>query len=254
MTGCWAASLGGCGEGLSREHLISASLWDGASVDAIGFGWCKTELQRVGPNAVTSRILCRRHNSLLSPLDTAAGEAFDALGRSTALATERSAQPPKVWSTLRFDVNGPLLERWFMKTAVNLSCVHSPRPTWSETGSSLVPPRIVGQIFGLAAVPRPLGLYNAAAESEPVHFVDSVEFAPIFGATGHMVAGVFNFRGPRFVINLTSAALPAAIQLPLGRGREIAASTLLYHLSRMDIRVGHSISHCLDFGWEPPAT
>ncbi len=72
MPQCWAASLGGCHPEQSREHLVSASLWGGNPIDVIGFPWCRHTPKRVGVGSLTAKILCRSHNSALSPLDGAA--------------------------------------------------------------------------------------------------------------------------------------------------------------------------------------
>ena len=65
LRSCWAATLGGCGTKLSREHLVSAVLWTGPTVIVSGLPWCKDAPKTVGVESITARILCRGHNSAL---------------------------------------------------------------------------------------------------------------------------------------------------------------------------------------------
>lgn len=49
---CWAATCGGCGEGPSREHLVSDCLFPAGSVHVSGFDWCKGETKSIGVNGL----------------------------------------------------------------------------------------------------------------------------------------------------------------------------------------------------------
>ncbi len=61
--GCYLASSQNCGGGLSREHYISRALIDQRDVFVRGMPWQKAEVQRLSPDNLTAKILCRRHNS-----------------------------------------------------------------------------------------------------------------------------------------------------------------------------------------------
>ena len=61
---CWARNLGGCSGKMSAEHYLSrASFPDGATLTLPGW----TEPRKVGAAAMTSKVLCQHHNSMLSP-------------------------------------------------------------------------------------------------------------------------------------------------------------------------------------------
>ena len=77
MRHCALETTSLCEGGLSGEHYISRALLDVIAPDGKisieGLPWAR-EAKSVGPNALTATILCRRHNSLLSPLDTEAAK------------------------------------------------------------------------------------------------------------------------------------------------------------------------------------
>jgi len=250
---CWAAPLGGCSHELSREHLISDSLWTGDGIDVLGFDWCKNETKRVGRNAVTAHILCRTHNSALSPLDVEAKYAFRALSDATVLVNERRGVRPRKWKVRRFEVARPdLLERWFLKTMINLLVV-KPGPTvWRSTGETAdkVPLPLVRMAFGEPPITRPMGLYISAALNENVALREIVAFAPLeYGEPDKVgiIGGLFEFRGFRLILHLEPHELPPSLTIPAGG--ETVTRQLLYHATRINFNVGKQLSHYLQFCW-----
>jgi hypothetical protein len=251
MTDCWARTLGDCSEQSSKEHLVSAALWDGSSVDVIGFNWCRDAPKTVGINSIVSKILCKKHNNELSPLDAAAKQTFQALRESVALSVSRSAERERKWKVRRFEVEAPwLLERWFLKTAINLCAAKGGELRWRETSSivSEPPAALVRMAFGREQICRPRGLYVAANVGETIEFRDIVSFAPLSYDGPNLVAGLFEFRGLRFVFHFESLDLPPVLSVPT---RSIwSSSTLIYHLKRMNGKVGKHLSHYLEFMWQ----
>lgn len=125
---CWASVIGGCGGGLSREHVVSDALLEGDSVSFRGFPWCKKELKAISPSSATAKILCVTHNNALSDCDRAAQEAKQVI--KTAFARKHS--PTKKWKQRKakqFWIDGGLFARWICKTACNSFAVcDSPIP------------------------------------------------------------------------------------------------------------------------------
>lgn len=120
MRSCWAACLGDCREHLTREHLISASLFPNAkSIFVQGFPWCANEQKEVGLANLTSNILCKHHNNSLSPLDTAAGHAFNNFEVISKLISEANQNNGR-FKIKESHVNALLLERWLLKTLINV--------------------------------------------------------------------------------------------------------------------------------------
>ena len=75
MKDCWASSLGDCGGGISREHLVSESIFPNQSIYVQGMDWCLDAPKLVRIESLTAKILCRDHNSRLSELDAVADRA-----------------------------------------------------------------------------------------------------------------------------------------------------------------------------------
>ena len=70
--------MGECSGGLSGEHIISASLFLGDNIGVKGLPWCREGHRFIGKSSYTANILCRKHNSDLSPVDDAGSLAFAA--------------------------------------------------------------------------------------------------------------------------------------------------------------------------------
>src|SRR5437899_5988102 len=121
MNECWAACLGDCSDKISREHIISASLFPADKITVQGLSWCKGEPKEIGLAALTRKILCTKHNSDLSEIDAAAGESMNTLREATRLMNLRVELRIKRPTIKRFHVAGVALERWFLKTFINIA-------------------------------------------------------------------------------------------------------------------------------------
>jgi hypothetical protein len=105
---CWASSLGGC-DGMSGEHVVSNSIFKaGCGCPVVIEGVQRIREGSPTKGAEKSNILCRRHNSLLSPLDETIGK----ISKFQADANDRDFRGSII-------VEGELLERWLLKTAIN---------------------------------------------------------------------------------------------------------------------------------------
>lgn len=247
MAECWAASLGGCSPESSREHYISAGLWDAPALDVIGLPWCRHEAIPVGIGSLTAKILCRHHNTLLSPVDQVGKQAFDALRKATALYNKRELRPGDTWSVARRQIDGPMMERWFAKTTVNLFTVLGVSWNHPIAGGISPPPALVEAAYGIRGLSKPMGLYVAANVGEIIHATDTVQFAPMF-AGEQAIAGLFTFRGLRFVLYFGSEQLPRMMDVTM-RGHGAETLRLTHHLPRMQWNVGDRESHYIQFLW-----
>src|SRR5271169_3677011 len=106
MNTCWAACLGNCSDKISREHVITKSLFLDNEVTVNGLPWC-VEPKTIGMASLTAKILCSLHNSELSELDQEAvlfgatmREAFRLLQVRVSFGDNRR------WSHKVFRVNG----------------------------------------------------------------------------------------------------------------------------------------------------
>jgi hypothetical protein len=100
---CYAENLGGCGGGISLEHISTKRIFkDAKMVETFGMG--APDGKRISLNSVGANILCRYHNSLLDSLDNAVGELADACGEFWRSGGMHS-----------ISINGTLIERWMLK-------------------------------------------------------------------------------------------------------------------------------------------
>jgi hypothetical protein len=248
---CWAALIGGCKGRLSREHLVSDGLLAGPTVVAIGFSWCKDTPVEVGLASLTAKHLCRQHNSDLSPVDQAGIDAFQAFRDYAILATERDKQRSRKWKLRRFEADGPLLERWFLRTGINLSLVQQTQNDWHLTGEHVqsVPELLVKAAFGLDHLKKPMGLYVGGNIGENIAFTDSVSFAPVLGSDGDILGFAFTFQGLRFLLWAATISVPDPLVLPNTTEPAWARSSHHRHAGYLRARIGGYLSHYFDVLW-----
>lgn len=250
MSSCWAASAGDCSDRISREHIVTAGIWDQLTVDVIGFSWCRDEPKTVGVSSLVAKRLCQTHNSQLSPLDQAAINAFNALRDATKLANERGKSGvARKWPIRRFEMDGPRLERWFLKTGLTVSQIWDQPYAWGLTGEALtnVPNELVLAALGRTELAPPMGLYTAGFVGEQVEFRDKVEIGSLKKFERDVVGFVFNFRGVRFLLWLSKDNLPNPIELP-GSVRW-PSSTVSRHLGFLKWDSGRWPSHYIHIMW-----
>lgn len=110
---CYARILGNCSEKLSGEHFISRGVLKilGNYHKISNVGWFKpeTKFKELSINSIKAKILCKKHNELLSYLDDEAkrffSELFDAFRDYDKYNLYHKAT-----------INGDYLERWMLKT------------------------------------------------------------------------------------------------------------------------------------------
>jgi hypothetical protein len=144
MKRCWAACLGNCSRAMSREHIISQSVFKDTKLLVEGVPWLGTsQARQLGRSALTGKVLCKYHNEQLSALDKVAGQLSAAL--RALFASQRT-------TTLSLD--GWLYERWCLKVLLNI-CTSG----WA-TGRMAVPAQeFVEVAFGRRRLDNGAGLY-----------------------------------------------------------------------------------------------
>ena len=153
---CWAQELGGCAKGFSGEHVISKGLFTEKLITVTGAPWSQQGSKVISLESLKSNILCAHHNSALSPVDAEAQKLFHALPELGRLAASALALRPTVLT-----INGPLLERWFVKTTINIQMLAAKGKAWIGGSDATHPPiKLVRWAFGLDPVPPPCGLWD----------------------------------------------------------------------------------------------
>jgi hypothetical protein len=251
---CWAECLGNCSDTLSGEHIVSKGLFVNDVVAVQGLDWCKDEPKNIGLNSLTRNILCTRHNSELSPVDEAAIEAFNAYRESVRLTDIREKMKERHWNIVRLPVDGEGLERWFLKTLINVTVdgkqkIGPKSKTVGEPSSDLVE-----IAFGRRKFVPNAGLHSSAEVGETINSEDRVTIAPFFDAKDeHILGGTFLFRGFRFMLCLLEAGFTGNVTVIHRDGRELNRySKPLRHLRQLRTTIGPKrkyVSHTIDFKW-----
>ena len=250
MATCWAASVGECGGKASREHVVSKSLFVSPEITVHGFHWCKDEPKTIGIESLTEKILCQKHNSRFSPLDSSAGEAFEALRQQTKFSNERQKLPPRVLLKIeRFIIDASLLERWLLKTLLNLTYGSEFFIGIGGTEKGVPSNDLVKMCYGLQPFPGNAGMYVAANAGMRLEMSDTVTFSPLLKDDQRVVGGFFEFRG----IRLFLALMPEGLTHPLWSIPRIdpnwANATLLRPFKKIEVMYGEHLSHTVEFRW-----
>lgn len=176
-----------CSEKLSREHYISKNILDQFNqLAASGLPWhLDDQMVKYGANALASKVLCSRHNTALSPLDSAAGHAFRQITDAMNYVTKKSlARQPKF-----FLVSGDALELWGIKTLLGLYSAKVAR----SKGKVLAADYEVDVVTALKAlsgggVLKPLGLYIHPSTGEAIRH--GIGVAPLTANDEKVLSGL----------------------------------------------------------------
>lgn len=199
---CWAHYLGGC-DTLSREHVVSRSIFASAcDCPTLVEGMRRLPNGHMAESAMTAKILCRKHNSDLSPLDAEAGKFADLL-----LSSARGNHIG------RPELDGLLIERWVFKTLINgLAAGWSDRRKWIPSES------IVRFIFGEGDLPNGCGLYSIDGDSADLPNPQEASITPCWSGTNPitklLVGGQVRVHGLRFFVALHDQVVQKLVGRP----------------------------------------
>jgi hypothetical protein len=249
---CWGRVLGGCTGGISGEHVITESLFLGDTIGVKGLPWCREGHKFIGKASYTANILCRKHNSDLSPVDDAGTLAFATLRKVASIHGNRSDMIQHgVWAG-RFDdvaheIQSQWLERWLLKTLINMELAGK---QGLAVGSNAAPGEIDRELvelaFGLRPFEKGAGLYFAAFDGEAIEMGERVQYSSWIkdvNASSYVLAGAFFFYGFRFFLCLEQAGFPYSLHI---MGRELK---LMHHPETINIEINGKPSQHIDFAW-----
>jgi hypothetical protein len=247
---CWAACLGECEDGISREHIVSRSLFLSDAVDVSGFSWCEGQTKRIGLSSLTKKALCRKHNTQLSPLDSIASHAFGVIRDQTKLSNERGKNPNQKYKRVEFHLNATILERWLLKTLINIGyggkyCIgpNSQREGFPSDD-------LVNIAFGNARFPSENGLYVAYKVGLNLAFAETVQMSPLLKDNAHIQGGEFSFGGIYMFLDL----VPGGLKVPFEDIPGTPPGWHHIHLSKpfkqIKATIGDSVSHVVNFNWK----
>lgn len=259
MVNCWAEKLGNCSKKQSREHLISKGIFesDGTQepymVVPWGLNWCKDNPKTVSLASLTSKILCEYHNNLLSPVDSEAIRAYN-IFRNIWSSNFGSEIKPET-KNIVYQINGNLLERWFLKTAINV--------LYSDWGLDKPPIELIEIAFGIKKFPQNVGLCISTSLKYPkVNYEDGIKITPLMIDYKKFTTILFEFKGWKFALPLISNPLPPTLNhirhipfsyLPVDNFiNEFLNSRLIFHPRQFDFEMINETCVSVKFNWELP--
>lgn len=249
MVNCWASKLNDCCDNFSREHLISASLFPRSdTVFVQGFHWCQNEQKEVGLASLTSKILCKHHNNSLSQLDTAAGHAFNNFEYIAKLIKEANETNGR-FKVKETHVNALLLERWLLKTLINI-CYEQKQFIGNSSELGVPDENLVKICFGNSTFTGGSGMYIAANKGDQIGFGSHLTIVPIiYESENRVVASMFKFAGLLIFLWLKPEKLPDNFDFIKQRSPEWlnVQPSRPFRKIKFNIPSGHS--HTLHFHW-----
>lgn len=208
---CWANCLGDCSGGMSQEHLVSECLFEG-KINVMGLPWCKDSPKQMRIETLTDNILCRCHNTALSKVDSAAKQTLDTIAEAADLFDRRSQIPSRSWTIKYFETDMWLLERWCLKTLMNIRM--NSQPDYQIVGEW---DQLVRVAFGLEMFTPPKGLYMMAMKGHNIPIGGKKFNITTQSLDGKLAGARFRLWGMPFFLNIT----PEPIQLNHGKGHMI---------------------------------
>ncbi len=208
MRECWAKCLSNCSETLTKEHLISASLFPKSNrIFVQGFPWCIDKQQEIGIASLTAKILCKHHNNNLSVLDSAAGHGFNNFEHISKLIVEANSTNAQL-KIKESHVNALLLERWFLKTLINV-CYKGNYLIGNSEISGIPEDDLVKICFGKSKFANEAGMYIAAGVGDKMSFGSHLILTPLIEKSeNRVVGGLFEFAGLSIFLWLIQERLP----------------------------------------------
>jgi hypothetical protein len=248
-TNCWARCLGGCSTEQSREHYVSKSVFLTSQVQLHGLPWCRDAPKRIGLASATAKILCTTHNNALSDLDDAAGTWYATVRDALALQHRRRKEPP--WVTpkvVRFRIDAGRLERWLLKTLINLTYESELRLGSSDAEAGVPPASLVATCFGLQPFTDHRGMYSAVNVGMTLTLEDRLQFFPLLREGNVVTGGCFDLHGFKLVLSCGSAML-APLREHDGMPPDWREAELHWHSGGIKMMAGIWPSHSIDFDW-----
>lgn len=213
---CWASSLEDCTPEISGEHIVSASLFPQKSIlELSGMSWLKGKKKKIPIENLTSNILCTHHNSTTSSLDTEAGKFF----RIFDDIAQGYHKIGRLYDNKihRFEFNGYLIERWMLKTLINLWKSKSLDNAISFQASL---EELALIVFGKTPFPGKSGLYLICKNGMPIDSRPKIEFQTILHGSSStdakIIGALIEIRGFALVLWLVETEMPNSTILNMG--------------------------------------
>lgn len=175
---CYASALNDCCSEIDREHYVSESVlrqinWKGTLfVGGLGKKFKPRTMSPKG--AMNASILCKRHNSILSGLDTLAARFYSAL--TFPDQADRCSNPEVSL------FNGHDIERLMTKMLCG---------SFASDGEWKPPLPVLKAMFGDNALPDGCGLYISPNNGQATFGARGISITPVTDGSGNIMGGGF---------------------------------------------------------------
>ncbi len=211
---------------------------------------CKNESKRIGIEAITKKCLCRKHNSALSVLDSAASHAFDALRQQKKISNEILKEPERNFKRTTFSINATALERWLLKSLINFT-YGSDYFIGHESNEKGRPSKyLVEAAFGICPFREGNGMYLAARQGATFYSTDVVSFSPLINEEKCVIAGQFVFRGLLLFMNISPNRLPTSFEQLPGVREEWKNVDLHKRMRKIEVRHDNRVVNTFRLNWQ----
>jgi hypothetical protein len=238
--GCYLMGTMDCSADLSAEHYISKSVLQaiGATVGVSGVPWLPHRMEKeIGINSLTAKILCSRHNSALSPLDSAAGTFFEKLQAIEVDLQQRSLSRKHSFVLM----SGEALELWMLKLACGLFYSKNA----AEDGARLIDQHKVNEEFVQEALllgrwRDGCGLYLRPPQGFRIPDPHTISMAPLIALDGdRLVGSALALTGLEFEL----------IFNPIGAsGQDLSQAGWIHRPSELRFEIGTRV-HSIALTW-----
>jgi hypothetical protein len=232
--GCYMAATDGCDTKISGEHLISEGVLKilaEKQIELSGMPWLKGQKKMPGFGALTANCLCRRHNSLMSPLDNAGAKLFEAIQKCGTTENGRG---------LLFLLSGHDVERWMLRSLA----------IFGVSGNFAIDGAVIDQNFvdrlSIIALledveewKKPIVFYLTRGLGHQFGRRDNIQIAPIVKTGGDKIIGItLDLQGLEFALlaaqHVTDTGLDKALYRPGAFVFKMGATTHRIQLSWED--------------------
>jgi hypothetical protein len=249
MADCWASQLGDCDGGISREHVVSDGMFPEQEVFIQGFPWCMDTPKKIRHETFVRKNLCRGHNSALSNIDAQGIATMKILDDAVRLSNVRLELKPTLWNVKRFSVGGCDLERWFLKTLINVA-YDEDHPIGSASKEAGRPsPSLVEIAFGLKTFEPRAGLYSLGDVGDQIDAKPGIRIHTFTRHNIYVAGASFYFHGFKFMLFLDDDGAGSRMTVSAADGTNTDIPTFCHHPNEMRFVVNKHLSHVVQFRW-----
>ena len=165
------------------------------------------------------------------------------------LMNKRRNLPRPKYQVISFSINAKKLERWLLKTLINLTFDKGVYIGMDSTLAGYPSDKLVEICFGESEFSGKAGMYFSSKTGAQMSFRDSFSFCPLFKDGKYVVGGFFVLCGSSFYLSLQ----PETSEFPLPRIENTMAEWRDGELSKpfrvMRLKIDDVLSHIIRFNW-----